>query len=100
MPLEHTLHVCSGVLQGDTRLLVALGDSLVEQPCDPQELLLACFPDANHHGPGSDPGARARVLARSLLRCLVEMLLDTFEEGIDVLSDVLHVVLFDDLLER
>ena len=96
---ECSLDVRRRVLERDPGLLVALRDPLVEQLCDPQELLFAGSPNANHDGARGDACTGTCVLRRSLFRGFVEMLLDTLEQRIDVLPDVLCIVLLDHLLE-
>lgn len=97
MPLERRFHIRRTILQSNARIRITLRYPLIEHLRDPQQLLLARLPDADHDRPGNDPAA--------LLRCcflggLVEVFFYAFEEGVDVFADVFGVVFFYDLFER
>ena len=93
--LERGLYVRGRVFQGHAAAGVALRYALGEDVRDSQQLFLARFPHANHHGSRSDPTA----FSGSDFGRLCKVLLDPLEQRVHVLPDVFGVELFDDLLQ-
>ena len=95
MTFERGLYVRSRVFKGHAAVGVALRYALGKDVRDSQQLFLARFPHANHHGSRSDPTA----FSGSDFGSLCKVLFDPLEQGVHVLPHVFGIVLLDDLLQ-